>query len=164
MFVFVNNLSKTPYCVITQQIEGRRTAYDAGTGYRDQEDHIDHVTCSAKLPGRFSISIEKRDCSAIPEAPRSKTNLCMNRSRAFGEKLLGKGSGRAKMGAKWLFQLRSAPEQRTSTLHLFDRLDTLGARKVCKWKTQTSQFKRSSRCPAPQGSPEGTEYLLSVAT
>lgn len=46
------------------------------------------------------------------------------------------------MGAKWLFQLRSAPGQQTSTLHLFDRFESLGARRICKWKTQTSYHKK----------------------
>lgn len=42
------------------------------------------------------------------------------------------------MGAKWLYQLRSAPGQQTSTLHLFDRFEALGAKKICKWSTQTT--------------------------
>eukprot|EP00288_Rhodomonas_lens_P011452 CAMPEP_0177745420 /NCGR_PEP_ID=MMETSP0484_2-20121128/30303_1 /TAXON_ID=354590 /ORGANISM="Rhodomonas lens, Strain RHODO" /LENGTH=243 /DNA_ID=CAMNT_0019260055 /DNA_START=29 /DNA_END=757 /DNA_ORIENTATION=+ len=51
------------------------------------------------------------------------------------------------MGAKWLFQLRSAPGQQTSTLHLFDRFESLGARRICKWKTQTSYHKKHASSP-----------------
>ena len=46
------------------------------------------------------------------------------------------------MGAKWLFQLRSAPGQQTSTLHLFERFEALGAKKVSKWKTLTISYQR----------------------
>ena len=46
------------------------------------------------------------------------------------------------MGAKWLFQLRSAPGQQTSTLHLFERFEALGAKKVSKWKTIIVSYQR----------------------
>ena len=51
------------------------------------------------------------------------------------------------MGAKWLFQLRSAPGQQTSTLHLFERFEALGAQKVSKWKSLTISYARK----VPQG-------------
>ncbi|EKX47523.1 hypothetical protein GUITHDRAFT_106510 [Guillardia theta CCMP2712] len=60
------------------------------------------------------------------------------------------------MGAKWLFQLRSAPGQQTSTLHLFDRFETLGAKKLNKWKTQTTLYRR----PTPGGDKVAGDVFL----
>lgn len=80
------------------------------------------------------------------------------------------------MGAKWLYQLRSAPGQQTSTLHLFDRFEALGAKKVCKWSTQTTLCEpplpgRQTTCSAhafaacspsahPRGPPQGRDTPL----
>eukprot|EP00286_Rhodomonas_abbreviata_P019190 CAMPEP_0181292204 /NCGR_PEP_ID=MMETSP1101-20121128/2379_1 /TAXON_ID=46948 /ORGANISM="Rhodomonas abbreviata, Strain Caron Lab Isolate" /LENGTH=276 /DNA_ID=CAMNT_0023396653 /DNA_START=363 /DNA_END=1189 /DNA_ORIENTATION=+ len=64
------------------------------------------------------------------------------------------------MGAKWLYQLRSAPGQQTSTLHLFDRFEALGARRICKWKTQTSYHKKHQSSPVTSDKAAGDMFLV----
>ena len=84
----------------------------------------------------------------VPEVPaKSKEEERGEREGDGAVRRSGKSCRLTVMGAKWLFQLRSAPGQQTSTLHLFERFEALGAQKVSKWKSLTISYARK----VPQG-------------
>lgn len=68
------------------------------------------------------------------------------------------------MGAKWLYQLRSAPGQQTSTLHLFHRFEALGAKKVCKWSTQTTLCEFPLQSAETAGAPARLCLMMSLCS